>query len=839
MEPGNSTASGFGLARYNTDGSLDTTFGVGGKVQTDIVPTAFSSQDFIDTIAIEADGQIVVGGYAVVRPGQFAAVQRDFVIARYDADGSLDTAFNPTPSNSVPGTLRINVNSNFDFAGGLVLQPDADGKYVIAGLSGTSSDNKLGMARVWANGTMDGQLDLTFDPDGATGDFDGSNNGKILAGLDDIAIDPFLNVNLTRINDAAIQPDGKVVVVGWARPDGGNRDVVIVRYDLGLGPAPTADAGGPYPSLDETGGTFMLDGSGSVDTVNSSTTVYEWDLDGDGIYGEIGGDAANGDEVGVTPTFTATSLDGDSTLTLKLKVTNENGLFHVDTVPISVTNIPPTVAVSGAADVNEGSLYTLNLGAVTDPGLDTITNYEIFWGDGSSDQIVGNPESTIHTHTYDDGPLTANVTITLNDEDGLFSNAGDPGPFIVNVNNVDPTADDAAFDLVENSANGTVVGTVTATDPGDDTLVFNIVGGTGPAVFSIDSGTGQITVADSTLLDFETTPTLTLDVEVTDGDGGMDTALVTINLLNQASISGVVYFDVNENGMFDADEPGSDGVVVDLLDDSNNPILDGLGDPITAITSDGGFYLFEDLDPGIYRLFENQPAGVLDGAEQLGSLGGLIVGDDRMELTLARTDAFDYAFSEIGQLPGTGSAGSIAFWQNIRGQDLISQGGTQLAGWLTTNFENVFGESLDGSSGSEVAQFYREQLFRQKGKKSPRAAKVDAQFMSTALSTYFTNRNLAGEVATSFGFTVTDTGIGTTIVNVGSNGAAFGVADGTDLTILQLLLATDALTDQPDSELGFSAIYDTNGDGVLDASEDLLRAMANSIYFAINIGSSI
>ncbi len=116
---------------------------------------------------------------------------------------------------------------------------------------------------------------------------------------------------------------------------------------------------------------------------------------------------------------------------------------------------------------------------------------------------------------------------------------------------------------------------------------------------------------------------------------------------------------------------------------------------------------------------------------------------------------------------------------------------------------------------------------------------VDAQFMSTALATFFTSRNLAGEVATSFGFIVTDTGIGTQIVNVGSSGAAFGVADGTDLTILQLLLATDDLTDQLNSELGFAAIYDADGDGVLDASEAALRAMANSIYRAINVGSSI
>jgi hypothetical protein len=66
------------------------------------------------------------------------------------------------------------------------------------------------------------------------------------------------------------------------------------------------------------------------------------------------------------------------------------------------------------------------------------------------------------------------------------------------------------------------------------------------------------------------------------------------------------------------------------------------------------------------------------------------------------------------------------------------------------------------------------------------------------------------------------------------------VADGSDLTILQLLLATDSLTNhQPEGVTGFASIYDANGDGVLDASEDLLRAMANSIYRAINVGISV
>ena len=57
--------------------------------------------------------------------------------------------------------------------------------------------------------------------------------------------------------------------------------------------------------------------------------------------------------------------------------------------------------------------------------------------------------------------------------------------------------------------------------------------------------------------------------------------------------------------------------------------------------------------------------------------------------------------------------------------------------------------------------------------------------------------------------------------------------------ILQLLLGTNGLTDQPDDILGAAKIYDTNGDGVIDAYEASLRTMANELYSAINEGGGL
>ena len=97
-----------------------------------------------------------------------------------------------------------------------------------------------------------------------------------------------------------------------------------------------------------------------------------------------------------------------------------------------------------------------------------------------------------------------------------------------------------------------------------------------------------------------------------------------------------------------------------------------------------------------------------------------------------------------------------------------------------------------------------------------------------------TRSDLAGTVASEYGLNVTDTGIGTNITNVGDNGAAFNVGDGTDLTIMQLLLATDSLTDLPDGISGFAHLYDQDGNGVIDDIEAALRTLANDVYSAIN-----
>ena len=105
-----------------------------------------------------------------------------------------------------------------------------------------------------------------------------------------------------------------------------------------------------------------------------------------------------------------------------------------------------------------------------------------------------------------------------------------------------------------------------------------------------------------------------------------------------------------------------------------------------------------------------------------------------------------------------------------------------------------------------------------------KGVKLDAQVLATALFVYATNATLDSTgAATRYGFTVSGNGVGTAAVNVGSSGAAFGVANNTTMTVMDLLLATDA----------------QSINGVLYGGNTTKRNMANDVYSAVNQAGDI
>jgi hypothetical protein len=127
------------------------------------------------------------------------------------------------------------------------------------------------------------------------------------------------------------------------------------------------------------------------------------------------------------------------------------------------------------------------------------------------------------TYQADDGNLldnlsnTATVTITVMPENDA------------------PVINDQSFTIDENSAVGTLVGTVAASDVDNlcADLTFAIIpGGSGDGSFGINASSGEISVIDSTALDMETTQSFTLTVAVSDLEPLTETAVITINLAN-------------------------------------------------------------------------------------------------------------------------------------------------------------------------------------------------------------------------------------------------------------------------------------------------------------------
>ena len=107
------------------------------------------------------------------------------------------------------------------------------------------------------------------------------------------------------------------------------------------------------------------------------------------------------------------------------------------TTYVTVNNVAPTMTISGPDSVDEGSVYTLTLGPVVDPGTDAVSQYLIHWGDGIDQTILPAdlPGNRQVPHTYADGPSSPTITVDLTDEDGTYLGVASKA---VTVNNVAP-----------------------------------------------------------------------------------------------------------------------------------------------------------------------------------------------------------------------------------------------------------------------------------------------------------------------------------------------------------------------------------------------------------------
>jgi uncharacterized delta-60 repeat protein len=222
---GNSDWAGWAIGRLNPNGSLDPTFGNGGRV------TLESTGGWAFAVALQpvqmgttTEDRILVGGSAVAGASQQG--DEDFAVMRFTPAGIIDSTFGPTGS----GSVLTQFCTEQDRVSGLAL--DAVGNIVAGGFAKFNGTDNFAIARYSPNGV----LDTSFgDPSSGT-----NQEGKTIVSL--MAAD-------STGNDLLLQPDGKVIVTGTA-------EEASLRYYFGLA---RFNADGTLDTTFGTGGVVVTD----------------------------------------------------------------------------------------------------------------------------------------------------------------------------------------------------------------------------------------------------------------------------------------------------------------------------------------------------------------------------------------------------------------------------------------------------------------------------------------------------------------------------------------------------------------------------------------------------
>lgn len=354
----NLTANVIYLARYNTDGTLDTTFGVGG-----IVISPFTAGGQLDAaVAVQSDGMIVVACET-----QTASGPGPVVVLRYNASGILDTTF------GVDGFATLAPAASYQ--NGLSLVIDPSGNIIVAGDTSSGGKDKLFVERLLPNGMPDTSF---------------NGNGYQIIALP--------STGIVFGYSMALQPDGKILVAG---------DYGILRLN--------SDG-----SMDTTwGGTGLLSTPlGSTPVVPLTSVLVEPDNKVLAVGGAKG--ATNNDFVFIRylPNGTvdleqqmnlggddyaqAITLSRDGRVVVAGNSSRDKGtvqdfaLWQID------ANGPPTATVSGPTTAATGQLVVANLGALS-PSLTVEASpftYQINWGDNTPTQYTTALNSVSLGHIY-------------------------------------------------------------------------------------------------------------------------------------------------------------------------------------------------------------------------------------------------------------------------------------------------------------------------------------------------------------------------------------------------------------------------------------------------------
>jgi hypothetical protein len=313
-------------------------------------------------------------------PGQpvIAALWDDWV-AYYDADASVLTKLVDGDSDGVADQLVIqwNMLRHFGFS--------------------TSTVTFQAILQLNTNGAP-GEITLSY-PDIDTGDFFTTEGSNASVGMKDEGYQ-FQN----GANRLLFSYDGNTGFVGTGKS-------INVQWHADPNDAPpVANAGGPYNVAVST--FRRLNGTGSSDPDQGLTPlIYQWDLDGDGVFGERGFGAGRGDETIDRPVFFDPALEIGAAVPVALRVVDRRGKVSAvsHTVVNIVENRGPTADIGGPYTVTGGGMVNLDASGTTDPDED-LDSLRFDW-DLNGDGYYG---TGFTEHGYEFGPFTTFFAQGLN-----------------------------------------------------------------------------------------------------------------------------------------------------------------------------------------------------------------------------------------------------------------------------------------------------------------------------------------------------------------------------------------------------------------------------------------
>jgi len=340
----NGTDNDFAVVRYNIDGTLDTTFGTGGKVTTDIG----GFDDSASSVVVQSNGLIVVAGTSL----NDLSASNDFAVVRYDADGTLDATF------GTGGKVTTDIGGFDDSASSVAVYPN--GRIVVAGSGSTGVDvNSYDFAVV--RYLADGTVDAPFGDTVASGDVDG----------DGIVTTP-IGLLADRAHSVAVQADGHIVVAGFSL--GANNDFALVRYlpdgnpDLGFGTAGIVTtpiglgADFAYSVVVQADGRIVAAGYSRNIANNNDFAVVRYLPNGDPDPGFGGGDG---------------------------KVTTPIGSASNDIAYTVAVQADGRIIAAGSSSAQNFAVVRYNSDGVLDPTFDDTSSNGIVDGDGIVTTPIG------------------------------------------------------------------------------------------------------------------------------------------------------------------------------------------------------------------------------------------------------------------------------------------------------------------------------------------------------------------------------------------------------------------------------------------------------------------